>query len=104
MNQIFIDRFVVPKNSFEEFVQRMNYNRNFIKNIPGFIKDTAYERTDENGNIIVITIAVWASEELLNKAKETVQSEYKRIGFNPAEMLARLNITMERGTYTEIES
>ncbi|MEW6194848.1 MAG: antibiotic biosynthesis monooxygenase [Bacteroidota bacterium] len=104
MNQIFIDRFVVPKNSFEEFVQRMKYNRNFIKNMPGFIKDEAYKSSAENGNIIIVTVAVWENEELLLKAKEAVQAEYKRIGFNLPEMLTRLNITIERGTYKEIES
>lgn len=101
MRQVFIDKFVVPKNAIEEFIQRMNYSRNFIRNLPGFTEDAAYERTDENGNVIVITITVWESEYALNKAKDAVQSEYTRIGFHPTEMFARLNITIERGTYRE---
>lgn len=103
MKQFFIDKFTVPQNAKEEFVQRMNYNRNFIKNLPGFIEDKAYERTDEKGNFVCITIAVWKNEESVDKAKEAVQREYKRIGFNPAEMLARLNITLDRDTYQEID-
>jgi heme-degrading monooxygenase HmoA len=102
MKQIFIDKFTVPKNVYEEFVQRMNSNRNFLRTISGFVEDTAYERTDENGAVIVITVAVWDSREALENAKKAVQVEYKKIGFNPAEMLARLNITMDRGTYKEI--
>lgn len=70
MKQIFIDRFSIPPDAIEEFIQRMNYNRNFIKNLPGFINDTAFERTDENGNLFVITIAVWENEDYLNKQKK----------------------------------
>ncbi len=102
MKQIFIDKFIVPKNAIEEFIQRMNYNRGFIRNLPGFVQDAAYERTDENGNKIVVTVAIWQSENAIKKAKEAVQAEYARIGFHPEEMLMRLNIVLERGTYTEI--
>lgn len=104
MKQIFIDKFTVPENAHDELVQRMNHNRNFLRTLPGFVEDMAYERTDENGNIIIITVAVWDSQDALEKAKKAVQAEYKRIGFNPPEMLARLKITMDRGTYTEISA
>ncbi|EJL61787.1 antibiotic biosynthesis monooxygenase family protein [Flavobacterium sp. CF136] len=101
MKQIFIDKFIVPEKSKQEFLERVSINRNFIKNLNGFIKDEAYERTDEDGNLIYITIAIWENETSLKKAKETVQAEYKKEGFNIAEMLARLNITMDRNIYKE---
>jgi predicted transcriptional regulator len=96
----FIDKFFVPKNSIEEFTRRMNYNRGFIKNLDGFIKDEIYEQKDEEGNLTIITIAAWQSQEDLNNAKSIVQDEYKRIDFNPTEFTKRLNIKMERGIYT----
>ena len=97
----FIDKFLVPANAKTEFMQRVNFNRNFIKKLPGFIEDAAYERTDEKDNIIFITIAVWENEQAVKKAKEAVQAEYKRQGFDLAAMLERLNITIDRGVYTE---
>ena len=102
MNQIFIDKFIVPEQAKQEFTQRVNINRNLFKYLPGFIKDAAYERTDEQGSLIYITIAVWENENALQKAKEAVQEENKKQAFNPAEMFERLNITMERGTYKEV--
>ena len=99
MRQIFIDKFVVPKNAVDEFVKRMNSNMGFIKTLPGLIENACYERTDERGNVIVITVAVWESENVLKNAKDAVQTEYRRVGFNPTEMLARLNIMVDRGTY-----
>jgi predicted ester cyclase/heme-degrading monooxygenase HmoA len=100
----FIDKFIVPTNAIAEFTQRMNLNRGFIKTLPGFIKDEVYVRTDEDGNQIIITIAVWENEVVLKKAKEAVQAEYKKEGFDPAEMLKRLNITMDRGTYQKMDN
>ena len=96
----FVDKFFVPENSIEEFIQRMNYNRGFIKNLQGFIRDEVYEQKDEEGNLTIITIAVWQSQEDLSNAKSIVQDEYKRIDFNPIEFSKRLNIKMERGIYT----
>lgn len=102
MKQIFIDKFTIPQQAKQEFTEKMNINRAFIKNLPGFIADSAYERIDQNGNINCMTIALWASEQALNEAKAAVQAEYQRIGFNPTELLARLNIIMEREVYQPV--
>src|SRR5690554_732821 len=95
-----VDKFFIPKSSIYEFTQRMKYNRTFIANLSGFVKDEAIGNTDSEGNLTVITIATWESQDKLNEAKLSVQTEYKRIGFNPAEFYQRLNIKMEREVYT----
>lgn len=104
MEQIFIDRFIMPQNAKAEFTERMHINRSFIKQLPGFIGDEAYERTDDEGNFICVTIAVWASEEALKNAKELVQAEYQQQGFNLPAMLQRLDIRMERGQYNRFSN
>lgn len=101
--QVLIDKFFVPKNSIEEFSQRINYNRSFIKKLPGFIKDEAYRQIDGEGNLTIITVAIWKDHKSIDNAKLTVQAEYKRIGFNPVEFYQRLNIKMERGIFNELE-
>lgn len=98
----FIDKFFVPHAAKAEFYERMRINRSFIKNLPGFIEDAAYEYTDADGNLICITVALWENNEALNKAREAVQAEYKKQGFDAAEMFKRLNITADRGIYTEV--
>jgi len=99
----FIDKFLVPKNSIEEFTQRINYNRNFIKNLPGFIEDKVYEKKDEEGNLHIITVAVWASQHHVDEAENAVQSEYKRIGFSMFSFNERLKIKHERGLYHQVQ-
>jgi predicted ester cyclase len=100
----FIDKFFVPAAAKKEFYERVRINRNFIKQLPGFITDAAYEYTDENGNLIFVTVAQWENREMVDKAKEAVQTQYKKEGFDMPGMLKRLNITMDRGMYTEVEA
>jgi hypothetical protein len=99
MKQIFIDQFIIPSNARDEFIERMIINRNFIKTLPGFIEDAAYERFDEQQNTICITIAVWESETALKSAKAQVQALYEKQRFNMPAMLERLSIKMQRGLY-----
>jgi steroid delta-isomerase-like uncharacterized protein len=99
----FIDKFFIPAAAIGEFHERTKINRDFLRTLPGFINDVVYEHPDENGNLICITVAEWASMEAVNNAKAAVQAEYKREGFNPAEMLQRLNITMDRGIYKKLK-
>jgi predicted ester cyclase/heme-degrading monooxygenase HmoA len=95
----FIDKFSVPGNAKQEFLTRLTINRTFIRKLPGFIEDAAYERTDEKGNTVYITIAVWEDQEALKNAKTAVNAEYEKQGFNVSEMLERLDITLDRGIY-----
>lgn len=103
MEQLFIDRFIVPQAAKAEFMERMAINRNMIKDLPGFIRDEAFVREDDQGGLHCITIAVWESEVALKAAKASVQAAYQQQGFNLAAMLERLDIRMERGQFRKLE-
>lgn len=96
----FVDKFIVPASSLDEFKRQMQYNRDFIKRLPGFIRDNVLARYEDNGDVVLVTIAEWRSQQDLDHAKVSVQEEYRRVKFNPAEFLQRLDITMEREQYT----
>jgi len=102
MEQIFIDRFIIPQSAKAEFTERMQINRHFISKLPGFVRDDVYERMGEDGSLLCITIAVWANEAMLKNARELVQAEYQREGFNLPALLERLGIRMERGQYSRL--
>jgi predicted ester cyclase len=97
----FIDKFFVPATAIKEFKERVAINRAFIKKLPGFIEDAAYEYTDKDGNLILITVALWQDSEALNNAKEAVQAQYKKEDFDAPAMFKRLGITADRGIYTQ---
>jgi len=102
MKVVLIDRFVVPSASKAQFLERMKMNRDFIKTLPGFVEDSAYEQAGENGSNYV-TIAVWEDEESIQKAKQAVTGEYQKGDFNMPEFIKKLNITLERGVYQKLE-
>lgn len=95
----FVDKFRIPISVVDEFIDRTEYNRTFIKTLPGFIGDLMIVRNDSDENLILMTVATWASAEYLAAARLKVQEEYKRINFNPAEFMKKLNVTMERELY-----
>lgn len=102
MEQIFIDHFIVPRSAKNEFLERMTVNRIFIKDLPGFIRDEAYECSKENGSLQYITIAVWENEQAIRQAKTLVQAKYQLEGFDLQAMLDRLEIRMEREVYRRL--
>jgi heme-degrading monooxygenase HmoA len=99
----FVDKFFVPKNSIEEFIKQMKINRAFIANLSGYIRGEAIEKTDSEGNKTIITIAIWENQDKLDKARQSIQTAFKRNGFNPAEFYQRLNIKMERDIYSRLK-
>lgn len=99
----FIDKFFVPAAAKIEFYERMRFNRNLIKTLPGFIEDAAYEYTNEAGNLVCVTVARWENRDALNKAKEAVQEVYKKQGFDLPAMMRRLHIVADRGIYTTVK-
>ncbi|MEX0646644.1 MAG: ester cyclase [Balneolaceae bacterium] len=101
MQPILIDKFIVPQEANEEFINRLDTNLDFIRTLPGFVKTAAYEQTGGEGEFNFVTTAFWESNEALESAKKAVKNEYHRQGFDPSEMFNRLNIKIERAVYRE---
>lgn len=103
-NQVyFVDRFIIPEKSISEFIKQMNLNRNFVKTQSGYIRGEAFQYFDNRRNLILMTIAVWKNQDYLDKAKKAMQTEFKRVDFNPVEFNKRLHIKMDRGEFESIK-
>ena len=99
---VLIDKFTVPGQSIEEFSKQANYNGDFINKLPGLIDQKAFKSTDDQGNLTIVTTAIWENEAAFENAKKAVFAEFQRIGFNPSEFIKRLNVGQERGIYRQI--
>lgn len=99
----FVDRFEVPQESYHLFREKLDYNRDFIKKLNGFIKDEVIRSNIDSEKLIITTIAVWKNEQSLNDAKKSVEEEYTKIGFNPKEFNEKLGIKMQREIFLNLE-
>lgn len=97
----FISKYLIPAASKQTFLERQHIARAFIHSLDGFVRDNAYERITETGDTEYITLATWINEEAINNARDAVQAENLRTGFDRAEMLKRLQIQMEPGLFRE---
>jgi len=99
MQKVFIDKIVIPQNAIPQVMERLNYNTSFLEKQPGLIENIHYERTDEQGNLVVVTAATWENVAAVEQAKAAVQADYQRMGINLAEKLKEWGVTVDRGLY-----
>jgi heme-degrading monooxygenase HmoA len=96
---ILIDKFIVPEGSKTRFLEEVHKSAAFLRTLPGFVEGFVYDKTDGASRSNVVTTAVWQDEEAFQNAKESAAEAFKKIGFNPAEILKNLNVEMERAVY-----
>jgi heme-degrading monooxygenase HmoA len=99
MEAVLIDQFVVPEAAVEEFLRQVHFSANIVKNRPGFVEGYIYRRATGDGQINVVTTAVWASQAAMEDAKTAIPAEFAKVGFSPPEVMKRLGVQIMRGLY-----
>lgn len=99
MEIVLIDKFIVPEESKPRFLEEVHKSATFLRTLPGFVEGFVYEKTDGGSCHNVVTIAVWQDEEAFQKAKKSTAEEFKKIGFNPPEIMKNLKVEMKRAVY-----
>jgi heme-degrading monooxygenase HmoA len=99
MEVVLIDKFIVPEESKVEFFEAVRSSATFLRMLPGFVEGFVYERTDHENGHNVVTTAIWKDEEAFQNAKNSAAEEFKRISFNPPEIMKKLKVEIERGVY-----
>jgi len=96
---VLIDKFIVPEEAKAKFLEQVHKSATLLRTLPGFVEGFVYEKTDGESRHNVVTAAVWQDEEAFQNAKKSAAEEFKRIGFNPPEIMKNLNVEMERAVY-----
>ncbi len=103
-NHVFrVDKFKVPAASREEFLSRVRTSNEILRTIPGFVEDYFFEQLEAPGDTKIVTVAVWENEQAFLSAKSRIQEHYKKVGFNPGEIIKRLGIEADMDAYTCLE-
>jgi len=96
---VLIDKFIVPEESKARFLEEVHKSATFLRILPGFVEGFVYEKTDGESRHNVVTTAVWQDEEAFLNAKKSAAEGFKKIGFNPPEIMKNLNVEIERAVY-----
>jgi heme-degrading monooxygenase HmoA len=99
---VLIDRFIVPEESKARFLEEVHKSASFLRTLPGFVEGFVHEKTDGESRHNVVTTAVWRDEEAFETAKKSAAEEFRRIAFNPPEIMKNLRIEMERAVYRRL--
>jgi heme-degrading monooxygenase HmoA len=99
LETILIDKFIVPEESRTRFLEEVHKSAAFLRTLPGFVEGFIYEKTDGDSRNNVVTTAVWKDEEAFQNAKKSAAEGFKKIGFNPQEIMKNLKVEIERAVY-----
>jgi len=94
-----IDCFSVPREARREFDAAMRRNLDFIRTLPGLREHLVFEKAGGSTAFDVVTIAVWESQEAIDRAGERVRDHYRAIGFDLPAALARWKARAEVGVF-----
>jgi heme-degrading monooxygenase HmoA len=96
---VLIDTFNVPEESKAKFLEAVHKSAAYLKTLPGFVEGYIYERADGENCRNVVTSAVWKDEEAFQNAKKSAAEGFKKIGFNPPEIMKELEVELQRVVY-----
>jgi heme-degrading monooxygenase HmoA len=97
---VLIDKFIVPEESKSAFLEATRKVQRFLRTLSGFVEGFVYEKTEGESRHNVLTTAVWENEEVFADAKKAAAAEFQKLGFNPQELMKKLNIEIERAVYS----
>jgi heme-degrading monooxygenase HmoA len=99
MEVVLIDKFIVPEESKAKFLEEVHKSAAFLRTLPGFVEGYVYEKTDGESRHNVVTSAVWKDEGAFQNAKKSATEGFKKIGFNPPEIMKNLKVEIARAVY-----
>lgn len=97
-----VDKFVVPDQARDEFLQRVRDTHLILRRQPGFVRDAVLEQIAGPGKFNIVTIAEWSSQEAVDAAREVVAVEHARSGFDARATVARLGIEADIANYRPV--
>ncbi len=97
-----VDKFIVPSESRDVFLERLRHIQAFLREQPGCVEDVILEQTGGPGRFNIVTIVIWENPQVAETARAVAAEQYKREGFNPAELMSQLGITADMAAYADV--
>ena len=99
-----VDKFIVPGDAREEFLEKARRTHALLKTQPGFLQDFVLEQSSGPGEFNFVTIVEWASQDAVENAGAAVVTLHRQTNFTPQEVFARLDIKADIANYKRLEA
>src|SRR3546814_16401918 len=90
-----VDKFYVPDDAREEFLQKVRETHTLLAKLPGFIQDFVLEQAFGPSEYNLVTIAQWETPAVAAAHSEVVVLHNRR-GYTPQALLERSRIQIGR--------
>lgn len=97
-----VDKFLVPDAARQEFLQRVQQTHELLRMQSGFVRDAILEQQSGPGLFNFVTMVEWTSAEIIEPVSAAVAKLHADIGFDRQEMMSRLQIKADIGTYRRL--
>lgn len=97
-----VDKFIVPANGRDEFLERVRATHMLLRQQDGFLRDAILEQHSGPGEFNIVTVVEWSSAAIVDRVAAKVAAMHKQIGFDHHEMMARLGIKADMGNYARL--
>ena len=89
----------MPEKSRSEFSANVRRSAEFLRTLSGYVEGFVYEKTEGDSPYNFVTTAVWENEEAFENARKSAATHLQQVGFNPQEIVKRLEVEMKRAIY-----
>lgn len=97
------DKFVVPAEAWDEFLEKVRITHTLLRTQPGFVRDLLLEQTGGPGEFNLVTVVEWEGPEFIDGARAAVAEKHRADGFHPQDLMRWLGIRADMGSYRRID-
>jgi heme-degrading monooxygenase HmoA len=98
-----VDRFSVPPQAREEFLEKVQATHGLLRSQAGFVEDAILEQASGPGEFNFVTIVEWENAEAMEPARRAVAALHEQMNLDPREMFTRLGIRADLGNFKRVE-
>lgn len=98
-----VDKFIVPDQGREEFVDKVRSTHRLLRTLPDFMQDFVLEQSAGPGEFNFVTIVEWEGSEFIENARAAVMALHQEMNFSPQDTFTRLGIKADLANYNHIE-
>lgn len=96
-----IDKFAVPAAAMTEFMQRLHHIEELLSRQRGCLQNLILKASDVSTEFNVLTLVEWESNQCMTSAREAVQIEYAKEGFDSSAFMSRLGVRADMGSFAK---